>query len=237
MLQAHESLSHLGWTFFTSSEENKQLKPDILFWENSASLDPTVVTEVLGDAYSHHVAEVGPDILGWPQTRPRLFGIAVLRQSCMFTGSVQEFQSWFLRKVQLDGDVFFQGPEEDITQMMQELAAARGHGRVDSPSFNMAFNPSCLVTLQEYANLRSSRAGVQTGAFLCDLEQKPAFAASGPFLPSCPTHSAIYSFAKKRVMTGQELLGAMSTLAAFGLPTSGIHVAYLLCLQHPHHLY
>ncbi len=195
-------------------EENRQLKPDILFWENSAAFEPKIVTEYLGDEYVHEFAEIGPDVLGWPQTRPRLFGVAVLRESCFFEGSAQEFLSLFLKRVQLDGDAFFQGPEKDVKLMMQELAQHRGHGAVESPSFNMAFNPSSVVTMQEYAKLRQTRAGVRTGAFLCDMEQSPSFAASGSFLPSCPTHSTIYSFVKGRVMTGKELLAAMGALAA-----------------------
>ena len=197
--------------FFHWLEENKRLRPDILFWENSASFRAEALTDALGAEYVHEFCEMGPDLLGWPQTRPRLFGVAVLRETCLLTGTASEFLSWFLKKVELDGDIFFQAPQAEVDEMMQELAQARGHGRVESPTLNMALPPSSMVALQEYAQIRAARAGVTTGAFLCDLEQSPGYAASGSFLPSCPTHSSVYSFKHGRIMTGKEMLGAMGS--------------------------
>ena len=189
--------------------ENRALKPDLLFWENSSSFDPNVLTEALGEEYLHVCTELGPDVLGWPHLRPRIFGVAVLRSTCSFTGSTDEFLSWFLRRVVLDADIFFQAPEPEVQSMMQELAARRGHGQVEHPSLNMAVTPSSFAALQEYRKLRASRAGLQTGAFLCDLEQNPGYASCGAFLPSCPTHSTIFSLNRDRILSGKETLAAM----------------------------
>ena len=191
--------------FYRWSVENKHLKPDLLFWENSAHFDPESLTAALGDDFVHYYAEMSPDILGWPASRPRLFGVSVLRSTCSFSGSTEEFLSWFMRAPQLDGDIFFRAGEEEIKNMMQELAASRGHGRVENATLNMAVSPSAYVNIGKYEALQESRADIRSGAFLCDLDQNPEYSGCGSYVPSCPTHSSIYSLRKKRLMCGQEI--------------------------------
>ena len=200
--------------FFHWSVENKHLQPDLLFWENSAHFDPGALIAALGDGFDHHYAEMSPDVLGWPAARPRLFGVSVLRSTCSFGGSTEEFLSWFMRKPQLDGDVFLRANEEEITNMMRELALCRGHGRVENATLCMAISPSAFVNIDKYKALQQSRADIHSGAFLCDLDQNPEYSGCGSYVPSCPTHSSIYSLRKERLMCGQEMLLVMGAVAA-----------------------
>ena len=200
--------------FFHWTSENKVLRPDMLFWENSASFDPEALTAALGGEFLHVYAEMSPDILGWPASRPRTFGVSLLAATVGFSGSAEEFLSWFMRSPQLDADIFFQAPEKDVQDMMRGLAAARGYAGVESPTLNMAVSPSAVVALENYKKLQDNRAGINSGAFVCDLDQNPGFSACGSFLPSCPTHSSIYSMKKGRLMCGQELLVAMGACVA-----------------------
>ena len=199
--------------------ELRALQPDILLWENVPTFPAEVLRDLLGEEYVHHDVLVGPDMLGWPQSRERRFGLAVLRQTCHFAGSADEFLSLFRRKVagELSADCFFQAPDEEVQDMMRQRACRRGLqiGPDQDVSLDMAITPGMKLMLQEYADIRPSRAGLN-GAFVCDLDQNAGYAASGPFLPSCPTHASIYSFRLERLMTGHEMLAAMGGLTKPG---------------------
>ena len=194
--------------------ENRQLQPDLLLWENSSQFDPAVLQDHLGDEYVHIVAKVCPTMIGWPQTRERYFGVAVLRQSCCFLGSAEEFLAWFQCRVELDGDALLQAGDAEVLTMMRERAAKRGHhlppGQM--PSLTMAVSPSGMVALAQYTKMRDAKAA-RTGAFLCDLDRNEGFASCGSFLHSTPTHSSVYSFVKERLCTGKEMLSAMGAFA------------------------
>ena len=194
--------------------ENKALRPDLLMWENSSHFQPSVLEEGLGDEYVHMSFRVCPTMIGWPQTRPRYFGLAVLRETCHFGGSGEEFLCWFRQRVELDADDLLQASPAEVHSMMYERAIKRGHvvARDTMPPLSMAVAPSGMVHLESYAKLRPLKSSL-TGCFLADLDQGPSFASSGSFMPSCATHSSIYSFAKARLCTGKEMLSCMGALA------------------------
>ncbi|CAE7886579.1 unnamed protein product, partial [Symbiodinium sp. KB8] len=190
--------------------ENRSLRPDVLMWENSSCFDPKVLEEHLGDGYVHAHVLLCPSMIGWPQNRSRFFGVAILRETCSWVGSPDDFLELFVRAVELDGDAFFQADENEVRTMMQNRAHARGHhvSREAMPSLHMAVSPSGMAALEDYKKLVHSRASM-SGAFLCDLDQNAGYASCGSFLPSCPTHSSIFSMAKQRLLTGKEMLAAM----------------------------
>ena len=190
--------------------ENQQLKADILFWENSSHFDPSLVEAHLGEEYAHIAVKVCPTMLGWPQTRELFFGVAVLRETCCFTGSAEDFLDWFRCRVEVEGDSLLQASSTEVLAMMRERALKRGHHvpEGEMPPLNFAVSPSGMVALDQYSKLRDQKSS-RSRSFICDLDQNAGFASCGSFLHSFPTHSSVFSFMKQRLCTGREMLAAM----------------------------
>jgi hypothetical protein len=195
------------WEFLA---EILELKPDIVLYENSESFPVSVFDEYAGDQYRHENINIGPDVLGWPLSRPRKFGALFKVATVYFIGSAAEFLSIFLCSCELYADAFFQAPEIESSLCMVQRARARGYTVTENTgvSLEMLLTPSMMDRLSDYDAIRPARQALN-GTFVCDLEQNSDFANSGGFLPSTPTHGTLYNFKDNRIMIGKELLAAM----------------------------
>lgn len=203
------STARAFWEFLA---ELLEMRPDIVLYENSDHFPASVFDLHTSSQFKHVHFNVGPDVLGWPVSRPRLFGALFNIQTVYFIGNPSEFLDLFECTVELFADALFQSPAKETTATLVSRARARGY-LVDETmkvSNDMLMSPIMRQRLNDYATIRSERQALN-GVFVCDLEQNKEYANSGGFLPSTPTHGTIYSFTDNRIMTGKEILAAMGT--------------------------
>jgi hypothetical protein len=220
----------------------------MVLYENSESFPASVFDLHTSSQFKHVHFNVGPDVLGWPVSRPRLFGALFNIQTVYFVGDTKEFFDLFECTVELFADALFQSPTTETTAALVSRARARGYmvDKTMKVSNDMLMSPIMMQRLNEYASIRSERQALN-GVFVCDLEQNKEYANSGGFLPSTPTHGTIYSFTDNRIMSGKEILAAMGAPCLPHNCAASFHLVHcdiqrlcrllecvLVCLWHMH---
>ena len=213
-------------TFWTWLTEVLVVEPTLVFYENSPRFSGEVFEKVpeVWELYSHYDVLVSPNLLGWPVSRLRRFGVLVHRQKATFHGSGDAFLQLFRRQCLLTGDIFWSlTPKDYVLEELRRKAASRGHhltGPVEAQRFKLEYlvTPAMLDRQKAYEKQRPLKQGL--GAeFIVDLDQSPAYSSSGPYVPSVPKHCALFSFNENRLMVGREILSAMGhrvALVPFG---------------------
>ena len=194
-------------------EEVRQLKPDILWYEQSPDFPPGILDDLLGDLYENYPMIVSPELLGWPMSRTRLFGLLTLRESVIFTGSTEEFKEIFTCTVQehANADWLLQGTSQEIWQWQLARAQQRGYKPktvMEPVPLTMLMTPAQMDKYNEYKKLQPEKQD-RHGAFVIDLDQSPGFGTCGPWFPAMPTHNSLFSMKAQRFITGKECLAAM----------------------------
>ena len=169
----------------------------------------------------------GPQFLGWPHIRPRMFCAGINKATMAWVGpsSAKETQDMFKHKfyqaTQLTGDDLFCGSEEEMYEHYRDLARTQGNivsvetlkSLSEDDLLHAILAPDQLQIFKEYKNLEQEISpGIM---FLGDLQQHPGMASSaGEDWPCRLTHGSVMSFRttlesqKPRLATGLEHLGA-----------------------------
>ena len=116
--------------FSVWSAERHQLREDIVFAECSSWFPP----EVLQAAVPSHTMVslfVGPDLLGWPVRRQRVFNVLLNPETTEWVGPPNPtdyqalFSELFSRNCLTDADIFLCAPGSDVCSYYAELMEAR----------------------------------------------------------------------------------------------------------------
>ena len=173
--------------------------------------------------HTHKVVMVktGPEMLGWPTTRPRSFTAALSKKRLHWTGPApdeeiqREFNSLFSRSCALTGDIFSLAPEASILKEINRRLALRGlppfqslPGHMDLELLYETLPPGAKQRLEQYLEMMAE-TGIG-GACLCDVEQWPkqGKASAGPYFPCQLTHGTVVSLTTFRSFLGSEHVAA-----------------------------
>lgn len=200
---------------------------DMFIIENSVHFPPSIVVERLGHTHELRFIMCGPEDLGWPTTRKRIYIIGVRRETFIWAAdrhssgggkddehnSTQHFLSLFGRSVQLDGDIFLL--DDDDTRRETYQACARAQTTI-SPNVKtqdiklLDIIPACYRK-HYYGYMQQYQASESLcSCFIADLHQNPCKRPMcGYMLPTQLTHGLQYSFSAGKVFTHKELLAAM----------------------------
>ncbi|CAK0848118.1 unnamed protein product [Prorocentrum cordatum] len=181
----------------------------------------SLLLAVLGDEYDVDYVELGPDDLGHPHMRSRMWVVGYRRASLIRTGSLAEMKECFARRVVGDADDYFVASDEEINQDLARIARQR---HVD------ALPPWLIGHLAGYREEHWRRVvmgelGVGEPRVV-DLSQDPVESPRQARVLQTLTRSGMrYSILKKRPMLGKERYGSMgvpvkSLVGAFGGPAS-----------------
>ena len=177
----------------------------------------------LEETHEVKVVITGPEAQGWPTSRPRSFTFGFNKQKWVWVGPStdmaiqQEFDFLFSRSTELTGDVFFQASMEtvrsDVFARLKKRGGAADVGqelRFDRSFLDEMLPPGALQRLAQYEATRPAKQGIESGAFLCDVQQWPEAGCStaGPFFPCQLTHATVVSLNKMRPAVGLEYLAA-----------------------------
>ena len=128
---------------------------------------------------SHHVLVVktGPELQGWPTSRPRSFTAALSLKTLKWVGPAtdhevqQEFDELFGRTTELSGDVFGLASEEEVLNDINRRLALRGKPRLDSLKCSVELlmdilPPGAVQRLEQYISMSEGRraSGAPTSA-------------------------------------------------------------------------
>ena len=167
------------------------------------------------------IVKTGPEVQGWPTTRPRSFTAGLSKTRLRWLGpesdaEVQaDFTKLFARSTELTGDVFGFASEEEILRSINRRLALRGLPAMSLPlTFNLELlyeilAPGAKQRLEKYIAQLDFLEGIG-GAYLCDVEQWPekGKAAAGPYFPCQLTHGTIVSLSTSRIFLGMEHVAA-----------------------------
>jgi hypothetical protein len=167
----------------------------------------------------------GPEFMGWPCKRPRMFGFGMNIKRLVWVGPSgdsyrDDFAMKFYRMTQLSGDDLFCASEHEVHTFHSKLARAQGHFIDPEVIATMSMETLLpyLVSAGYYQiflehirdkDKKESLGGVYIG----DIHQHPGIGATaGPDFPVQLQHGLVTSFRdngrKARIATGLEHIGA-----------------------------
>ena len=185
------------------------LRPDILIHECTVLFDVELLREYLGNEYQVQSMVMSPQMFGFPHQRNRRYTVLIRAATMAFAGTMSEFQEDFRATMELDGDVLFAADGWGLLNEVQPLQTRRQMVQstiddVESLDWRSLYNPGVLQRLADYSAARPQRQD----AHLVDLAQNVGQHTVGRDVPCLLTSAMIYSFAKRRHMTPEELLCA-----------------------------
>ena len=191
----------------------------------------------LSSTHDIHWIITGPEYLGWPTKRPRMFCCGINKKRLKFVGRDDyrtDFMEKFYRMAQISGDALFCAPDNQVHQSYSDLARVQGHNvkPEDVPKFKpldllpYLLSAGQLQIFQEHLEEKAEKQGLD-GSFIADIQQHPGRASSsGPDFPCQLTHGTVVTFRDDgkgpRIATGMEHLGAQ-----------GYHLFEASCCDHP----
>ena len=199
--------------------QREVFQEDMIIIENSAFFPVKLVKDSLGPTHEVKFLFCGPENLGWPTIRRRIYIIALKRSTFAWAGPMEDeitphFLDIFSSSVQLDGDCFLLDDDANRREKYQQLARGR----------KMSISPSVAtkdIKLQDLLSggMRRHFMGYEkkfqqstslSSCFIADLHQSPEERpACGYMLPTQLTHGLHYSFSAGKLFTPRELLAAM----------------------------
>ena len=177
----------------------------------------------LGDTHEIVMVKTGPESQGWPTTRPRSLTAGFNKKRWTWAGPStdlaiqQEFDLLFSRSTELTGDVFFQADSDRVRKDIFLRLARRGGAadvgqelQFDKDLLLEVLPPGAVQRLIQYEQQMPSKQGIESGAFLCDVNQWPdqGCSTAGPWFPCQLTHATVVSMQKMRPAVGLEYLAA-----------------------------
>ena len=153
----------------------------------------------------------GPEQLGWPTMRRRIYIVAVRRDSLIWVGPVggdltKAFLSKFGCTCQLDGDAFLLDSVDARRRHLEHLACRRGLSLPASRSQgSLDIKPVLPPYMQRHFDLYAEKRAEHkslSSCFIADLHQSPIERPScSCAVPVQVTHGAFYSYSKGVLFT------------------------------------
>ncbi|CAJ1412420.1 unnamed protein product, partial [Effrenium voratum] len=208
---------HAVW--ITERFRRAEVAEEDLFFSECTPKYPVQVkiSEPLQPTHTVISVVVGPDSLGWPVRRKRVFCCGLSNATVAWLGPPEDqvqadFYKFFQATLQLTGDVFLLASPEEVYAEQTRLAKLRGHFLPETPAAvqkHQVYSPGQLVRLQAYDKMRLCKFG-RDHPFFADLEQNAGYGSStaGSILPSCLTHGTLHSWTADRLVTAKELFFA-----------------------------
>ena len=209
---------HTVWAAERSQLCKYQLE-DWYFSENSGQYPvDQQQAQLLSGTHTVKYIITGPEMLGFPMHRPRMFSFGFDKSRWAWIGGPneqEEFLELFGATCELPGDVYLAATQEEIISFVtleaqrRNQALPEGFEDMDMREYlTCLLPPGCLVRLGQYEASKKDRQSV-AGHFMADLNQNIGFGpASGPEVPSLNTHPCIFSWSLQRLALSQELLQA-----------------------------
>ena len=192
---AHESALPLcAWL-----HEARTLPWDVILFENSTEFPIHLITDkFVGSDTKIISVKVGPEVMGWPVTRARLFVAILNARTLEWCGPLggpvdvlEDFCRFFRCKAMVDGGVWADlDDEESREQFLRHRMSKRaswpreGEGvptRQLLPPGHHSFYDDYLAMCRD----NPEYSGLRDGSFLCDLSQNPRKRRRcGPWLPT-----------------------------------------------------
>ena len=97
------------------------------------------IAKALQDTHQVLWISFGPEIMGWPTRRPRMFAVGLNRRRLKYIGPdeyVQDFHQIFARSCALSGDSLFVAGPEEVDQELRRMLNVRAAFRPRSPSWS-----------------------------------------------------------------------------------------------------
>ena len=216
---------HLPWIVWT--EEHVARHTHIVGFENSAHFPLNLHLEKFAATHGTVALKLGPEDLGWPVCRRRLYVCSWSLQKMVWVGPtppdqiMQDFTDLFCRKLVLDGDVFLSDSQQAHQKRLQELAATQClhvqpdgdmHGTLNPRD---VLSPSSQRHFDMYLDLYKRHCDMvaqdphQLQGFIADLQQNPQQrSVARSLLPALTTSVLRYSFSAGQYFTDKELYQA-----------------------------
>ena len=228
---------HLAWALW--SEERVAHDDALVGFENSESFPFDTHTAKFQQTHNSVGVKVGPEDMGWPMCRRRLYICSYSKEKLIWAGPgssegiAAEFQELFSRKVVVDADVFLASGEEAQREFRQQLAATqktfiRAGEECTVPVTSILSASSrrhyelyqeAYLALQDQQHHDGSSTTTTTlplQAFVSDLLQNPMHRnISRALMPSLTCSVLRYSHSQSRFFTDEDLW------LAFGWPVMG----------------
>jgi hypothetical protein len=165
------------------SKEMEVQKFDMTLMENSPRMPKQLFRDCMGK-HSHLVCMVvGPELLGWPVRRPRLFSMALNRETLAWVGPMDDdtafkaFSHMFCKRAVVDADAF---SEVDTPEAVRQERLARASlaglpaaAAEDSPLKDYIKTAKGKERLAKYISMCEKRTGHISGSTIVDLSQNP----------------------------------------------------------------
>lgn len=188
--EAHDSMV----SFAVWQAEMMACSYDVVLLENSRHFPLALFSEPL--RHKNHIVSItlGPDQLGWPARRTRLFAVALNRESLAWCGEMSDsavathFFKCFGKRVAVDANIFARADSmENIVATRAAVgsrAGVRAEAALKTPLADL-FKGSARARAAEYIKRVSKHVGFVSGTAAADLSQNPfARARIGPWLPT-----------------------------------------------------
>lgn len=183
-----EGLGHMATeAFLIWSREVEMQAFDFCLMENSPRFPPALFADRMR-AHSHVItATIGPELLGWPVRRQRMFSIAVRRESLVWVGPptdsavLSDFLRLFNRRAVVDANVFA-GADSSGNVLAERVARADNLKGEDSRAdlHNLESEMDRYFGSQKgkdringYMRMVDSRAGKLSNTMVADCSQTP----------------------------------------------------------------
>eukprot|EP00971_Amphidinium_carterae_P350084 6491371-Amphidinium_carterae.3 len=171
--------------------------------------------------------------LGFPYVRKRRFTCGYDKSKYVWTGPADaeaHFLSLLGRSVVATGDEYLVSSRAEVLEHYCRAATKRGNFLVkagerleglpieiglDAPELLTQVLPQGAMTrMQEWQSVRQRADPSLSSAFLCDLDHHAGSRGpqGGKMMPTLITHSTIFSFQRKRLVTARELFGVHGLL-------------------------
>lgn len=202
----------------------EQGREDVFFQECTPQYPAqTRLRSTLAETHQLLVVRTGPELQGWPITRPRVFTAGIAKRKWEWVGPPtdlgvqQEFDMMFGRSTELTGDVFFQAGDvlvrSDIFSRLKKRGGVADVGQsleLGHELLHAMLPPGASQRLTQYEKMRAEKMSIEDGSFLCDVNQWPETGCStaGAFFPCQLTHATVVSLNKMRPAIGLEYLAA-----------------------------
>lgn len=212
--------AHPGFsTFLCLMAEIRELLPDVFVHECTSDFPHELVERFLAEQYIVSLfPNLEPQLVGWPNRRPRQYIVCHRRLTCWTSGSPDGFLELFGCKLEATGDSLMIGSPEDVGAMLRRMAKSRkmsSDSDISLSEVKSLLPPGQFIRLEDYASARSKQGYAKDAPWFADISRNMngGGPASGPSVPTLLTHRVVWSYTLGRPACAREHLACHGILA------------------------